>query len=138
MRMHFFIKKFRQDSGRRRRDINEYYLKTPDNFKMAINRYKRSDNTTVPGANPDVFPENDVKEPKKISLATNDDTKSKMDPENRYYRYIYLEVNETVTSVKLEKLKHYTFYAISVKACREGAGNNCGMYFNNLKKTIKH
>lgn len=55
-----------------------------------------------------------------------DDTELKMDPSGRYYRYFYVVVNASVNSYLLTKLKHYTYYGISVKACREGGGDNCG------------
>lgn len=37
----------------------------------------------------------------------------------------YYEVNASVNTFKLINLKHYTQYAVLVKACREGQGTNC-------------
>lgn len=42
-----------------------------------------------------------------------------------YYTEIYQTVNASTTSFTIDKLKHFTRYSISVRACREGTGDNC-------------
>lgn len=59
--------------------------------------------------------------------ASMDDRESTMDPTNTHYTYLYKEVNASVSTLTLNDLKHFAHYSISVKACREGDGDNCGM-----------
>lgn len=97
----------------------------------SISRHKRSNNnsTITNGMSSiEVFP-NNIKSNAPVvtkNMQEGDDTVSKMDPSGRYYRYYYAEVNASVNSHVLTKLKHFTVYRISVKACREGTGDNCG------------
>lgn len=114
-----------EENQRKRRDLSEQlFPKTPAIFRMLRHHslQKRSNNLTQ--FQPDVFPDN-TEDPTKPK-STNEDTTSRMDPTNKYYEYIYKEVNASVFSFTLSKLKHYTYYSISVKACREGEGDSCG------------
>lgn len=117
---------FRQENLRRRRDLSsQLYLNDTTNFTLIKTRslHKRSSNSTMQ-LSPDIFP-TDAKtsDPK----ASTDDKTSRKDPTGSYYIYIYKEVNASVTTLTLTELKHFTYYSISVKACREGPGDNCGM-----------
>lgn len=94
-------------------------------------RKRATANTTSPFQPTDVFP--DVAESPSHPKSTNDDTISRMDPAHEYYEYDYKEVNSSVFTVTMEKLKHYTYYSISVKACRAGEGDRCGMNRNQIK-----
>lgn len=114
------------ENSRKRRDLSTApFPKTSAIFRILQQHslQKRSTNTTQIQAT-DVFPEN-TEDPSKPK-STNEDTTSRMDPTNKYYEYIYKEVNASVFSFTLSKLKHYTYYSISVKACREGEGDSCG------------
>lgn len=114
------------DNHRRRRDLTpNLFPKTSAIIRMLRHHsvQKRSTNTTQIQPT-DVFPDNaeDPSRPK----STNEDITSRMDPRNKYYEYFYKEVNASVFAFTLTKLKHYTYYSISVKACREGEGDSCG------------
>lgn len=84
---------------------------------------KRSSNTTT-SPQPNTGLPNTTDDP--FNQKSIDDTKLRMDPTGTYYEYYYQEVNASVFTLTVEKLKHYTFYSVSVKACREGDGDNCG------------
>lgn len=121
---------YRQEpTGRQRRDIPTHAYKTSEMLR-SITRHKRSDNnsTITNGMSSiDVFPQNVNNNPPVVkNIQDNDDTQLKMDPSGRYYRYFYTVVNASVNWFLLTKLKHYTYYGISVKACRYGDGDNCG------------
>lgn len=93
---------------------------------------KRSDNSSILTLSPendmtkglDIFPKAQSK-PDTPKLAV-DDTASKKDKNDEYYTYIYEKVNASVLTFSLKQLKHFTYYSISVKACRAGEGDNCG------------
>ncbi|XP_055327050.1 insulin-like receptor [Sitodiplosis mosellana] len=57
---------------------------------------------------------------------TTDDKVDKMDPTQVYYTYMYRIMNASFSTLYLSELKHYSYYSIAVKACREGTGENCG------------
>lgn len=131
--LHNTIYVWQEPTGRQRRDIPTHAYKTSEMLR-SISRHKRSNNnsTIVNGmSNLDVFPNN---EPAiRSKNVDTDDTELKMDPNERYYRYFYEEVNASVNSFLLKQLKHFTVYRISVKACREGSDDNCGKNkFNKL------
>lgn len=83
---------------------------------------KRSDVHSKSADNVEFFPTAEF--PRKEDVV--DDKESKMDALNRYYTYIYKEVNASVLSFTLKQLRHFTYYTVSVKACREGDGDRCG------------
>lgn len=115
-----------EKNQRKRRDLTpKLFPKTSTIFRMLQHHslQKRSINTTQFQPT-DVFPDN-AEDPTKPK-STNEDTTSRMDPTDKYYEYFYKEVNASVFTFTLTKLKHYTYYSISVKACREGEGDNCG------------
>lgn len=114
------------ENQRKRRDLSEQiFPKTSAIFRILRHHslQKRSTNKTQFQPT-DVFPDN-TEDPTKPK-STNEDTASRMDPTNKYYEYVYKEVNSSVFTFTLSKLKHYTYYSISVKACREGVGDSCG------------
>lgn len=114
------------ENERSRRDLSAQLIpQTSAIFRMLRHHslQKRSTNVTQ-FQSTDVFPDN-TEDPTK-SKSTNEDITSRMDPTNKYYEYIYKEVNASVFSFTLSKLKHYTYYSISVKACRAGEGDSCG------------
>lgn len=51
---------------------------------------------------------NDAKEEIKFSILN-----------GSYYHYIYENVNASVTHITLKKLKHFSLYRVTIKACRE-------------------
>lgn len=115
-----------EENHRTRRDLSaQIFPQTSTIFRMLRHHslQKRSTNTTQFQPT-DVFPDN-TEDPTK-QKSTNEDKKSRMDPTNKYYEYVYKEVNSSVFTFTLSKLKHYTYYSISVKACREGDGDSCG------------
>lgn len=117
---------FRQENLRRRRDLSsQLYLNDTTNFTLIKTRslHKRSNNSTMP-ISPDIFPTDAKTNDPKTPI---DDKTSRKDPTGSYYIYIYKEVNASVNTLTLTELKHFTYYSISVKACREGPGDNCGM-----------
>lgn len=113
------------ENQRKRRDLSAERIipKSSAIFRMLRHHslQKRSSNTTQ---FVDVFPDN-TEDPSKPK-STNEDRTSRMDPTNKYYEYFYIEVNSSVFTFTLSQLKHYTYYSISVKACREGKGDSCG------------
>lgn len=54
-----------------------------------------------------------------------------------YYITIYKEVNSTITTFSLKELKHFSLYTISVKACRDGKGDNCSNEVITHQRTAK-
>lgn len=56
---------------------------------------------------------------------------------NDYYEYIYHTVNASVTTYVVRELKHYSSYTISLKACREGNGDNCSNEVIVYQRTAK-
>lgn len=56
---------------------------------------------------------------------------------NNYYEYIYQIVNASTTTYVLNDLKHYSSYTISLKACREGSGDNCSNEVIVYQRTAK-
>lgn len=116
-----------KESDRKRRDLSQMYPKGSSLFRMLRHHslQKRSSNTTQ-FQSTDVFPENaDVLSKPK---STAEDRIPRLDATNKYYEYFYTEVNSSVFSFTLNRLKHYAYYSISVKACREGEGDSCGMF----------
>lgn len=93
--------------------------------RHSMQKRATGNNTTASIPLPDVFP--DTPEDPSHPRITYDDTAPRMDAANTYYEYIYNEVNSSVFTVTVNKLKHFTYYSISVKACREGLGDSCGM-----------
>lgn len=86
-------------------------------------RSKRTGNTSLISS-PDVFP-NTAPVDSKVPI---DDEVPKMDVTNTYYTYFYQKVNASVHTFTLNNLKHYTQYSVSVKALREGAGDNTSKF----------
>lgn len=126
----FFFFFCRQENLRRRRDLSsQIYVNDSTTFTLIKTRHRRSSNSSV--FQQDIFPTNTVTADPKAPI---DDKIPKMDPTNSYYTYLYREVNASVFTLTLNRLKHYSYYSITVKACREGTGDNCGMfsshYFN--------
>lgn len=125
--------------GRQRRDIPTHAYKTSEMLR-SISRHKRSNNINSTASNGmsniQVFPSNPNADVEPKIVQNIDDTEPKMDPSGRYYRYFYVEVNASVNSFRLTKLKHYTYYGISVKACRQGDGDNCGKK-NQINRLMK-
>lgn len=56
---------------------------------------------------------------------------------NDYYEYIYHTVNASITTYVVRELKHYSSYTISLKACREGKGDNCSNEVIVYQRTAK-
>lgn len=115
----------RQDTeNRERRDVSAYsFVKSMADENKRHSIQKRSDNSSVSSSTIEIFPPKTDFPSKGIVV---DDKVSKMDSGNRYYTYIYEEVNATVLSFTLKNLRHFTYYTVSVKACREGKGDRCG------------
>lgn len=116
-------------TSRRRRDLANTAILNGTNtlaFFAANNAMKRSENTSLlqlPGSNGpvEVFPKNE--KPVVDSKALQEEKQSRK--KNHYYEYIYKEVNASVLSVVINELRHYSSYTVSVRACREGEGDNC-------------
>lgn len=66
---------------------------------------------------------------------TQDEQKSRK--VNNYYEYIYQIVNASTTTYVLNDLKHYSSYTLSLKACREGEGENCSNEVIVYQRTAK-
>lgn len=119
------VKIFRQENfGRRRRDLSsQMQLMSTPNLNIIKTRSRRSANMSTV-LQPELFPTN----ADDASKSQFDDDESKMDPTDSYYLYIYESVNASIHMLTLNKLKHYTYYSISVKACRDGDGDRCSMF----------
>lgn len=119
---------FRQENlERRRRDLSsQMYLMSTPNLNFIKTRSRRSANMSTI-TQPEIFPTN-IAQVDGASKSQVDDDKSKMDPTESYYVYIYESVNASIHMLTLNKLKHYTYYSISVKACRDGDGDRCSMF----------
>lgn len=118
-----FFSFYRQDNQRQRRDLSsQTYVNDSATFSLmkSLSRQKRSSNSSL-----DIFPMNPGSTDPKASI---DDKIPKMDPTNTYYTYLYKEVNASVFTLTLNRLKHYSYYSITVKACREGDGDRCGTF----------
>lgn len=121
-----------ENENRERRDVSAYsFVKSMAEEKKRHSIQKRSDNSS---ASPELFP---LKPDFSSKETVVDDKVSKMDSSNRYYTYIYEEVNATVLSFTLKNLRHFTFYTVSVKACREGKGDRCGTEIMAYHRTEK-
>lgn len=111
----------RQETIRQRRDLSGQLLPV-ENELITLSKtrslYKRSTNTS--SGNSDIFPLVIPDKTDQTAKMPTEDKISKMDPTNTYYTYVYKEVNASVFSLTLDKLKHYSYYSITVKACREG------------------
>lgn len=113
------------ENQRNRRDLSrQLFPKSSAIFRLLRQHTLRKRSTNTTQIEPDVFPDN-TEDPSKPK-STNEDTASRMDPTNKYYEYFFTEVNTSVHTFTLSQLKHYTYYSISVKACREGKGDSCG------------
>lgn len=99
------------------------YMNDSATFTLIKTRHRRSNNSSMNQA--DIFPVF-PSSAKPDSKAAADDKVDKMDPTNTYYTYLYREVNASVFTLTLNQLKHYSYYSITVKACRDGEGDNCG------------
>ncbi|XP_031636037.1 insulin-like receptor isoform X2 [Contarinia nasturtii] len=115
----------RQESIRQRRDLSgQSYPIENELITLSKTRWRHRRSTNSTPVNSNIFPP-DTKNPADPKT-NNDETNDKMDPTGTYYIYVYREVNASVFSLTLDKLKHYSYYSITVKACREGEGDTCG------------
>lgn len=117
---------------RRRRDLSsQIFENTTANFNIikARTRGRRSDNTSIlsvpekESSNYDVFPTHQTN-PDTLKPPAEDKISRKEEGKD-YYIYVYEEVNASITSLTLKELKHFSYYSVSVKACRDGPGDNC-------------
>lgn len=136
----FFTCRHSSDGQRRRRDLNtQTYLNTTENFKRFSKRETstRSDNVTQSPVNEEtqhiLFPTE--KKDDEYLNPPKDDIQSR--EVNGYFEYIYKEVNASVLSVTMTKLRHYSHYMIAVKACRAGEGRNCSSEIITNQRTMK-
>lgn len=124
-----------ETASRERRDVYSFVQSMAE--ESAAERHsvqKRSDNSSASPESVEVLP---TKSDSAAKMEIVDDKVSKMDKANRSYTYIYEEVNATVTSFTLSKLRHFTYYTVSVKACREGSGERCGTEMMDYHRTEK-
>lgn len=113
------------ENKRQRRDLSSQTISLAKTHWL----HKRSSNTSSAFPKPELFPQNTIV-PADSPKPPVDDKISKMDPTNTYYTYVYSEVNASVFTLTLNNLKHYSYYSITVKACREGTGDICGMSYS--------
>lgn len=119
--------------GRERRALYSFVQSTADESMAERHSVqKRSDNSSVSPDSVEVLP---TKTDSAAKAEVVDDKISKMDQMNRTYTYIYKEVNASVTSFTLQNLKHFSYYTVSVKACREGTGERCGAESMDYRRT---